>query len=200
MDLNGKERSSSWTPLAGAPQGSREPPPPLPAPAFSCPDVLVLYCFTSPHLLFWSWHLSPFGHVLIRTDCNKRMFMYSITLCCASLLSPSMIGIQRCRLKLNRRPQQSFRGWSGTLVYALPRSVLSFALNYWYLFAWILSGFQMCVHIFYIPVRRGVRASPCGRLGQRGGLRALCCARVWLQWSRQNKLSAAWLVWVFCGK
>lgn len=47
--------------------------------------------------------------------------------------------------------------------------------------------------ILHSSLQRG-EGAPCGWLGQRGGLRALCCARVWLQWSRQQKLSAASVV------
>lgn len=144
MDLTGSERSSSWTPFTGARRGSRDTPQrassrlridsPRPSPA--------------PNLR------NSVAHVFIRTGCNKWMFMYSITLSGASLLSPSMMGTQRCRPRLNTEDlSQALVG--GALEHGSLRSYsrrgqcCSFALNYWYLFAWFLSDFQMCVHVQY---------------------------------------------------
>lgn len=94
------------------------------------------------------------AHVFIRTDCNKWMFMYSITLSGVSLLSPSMMGTQRCRPRLNNEDlSKALVG--GALEHGSLRSYsrrglcCSFALNYWYLFAWFFSDFQMRVHVQY---------------------------------------------------
>lgn len=85
--------------------------------------------------------------------------MYSIILCCASLLSPSMMGTQRCRLKLTDDLSKALGVLWEPLVYALPRSVLEFFFKLLVFICMIFEQFSdVCIYILHSCPQRGESA------------------------------------------